>query len=291
MHRVRFAPRRGRRRRAALIETTRPELIPACVALLAHPDDERHARARRQRGADAAVRHARAGADAPAGRARQGHGPGDGVHVRRPHRRDVVARARAAGALGARARRAPASRCRGATPGWESRGPRARARELRASCRAARSTRRAGASSSCSSESGELVGEPQPVTRAVKFFEKGERPVEIVTSRQWFIRTIEHRDALIARGRELQLAPAVHARALRGLGQRADAATGASAASASSACRSRCGTRSTQTAPSSTTSRSPRARSSSRSTPRPTCPTATTPPSAGSRAASSATPT
>src|SRR3984957_15715492 len=25
----------------ALIETTRPELIPACVALLAHPDDER----------------------------------------------------------------------------------------------------------------------------------------------------------------------------------------------------------------------------------------------------------
>ena len=28
--------------REALIETTRPELIPACVALLAHPDDERH---------------------------------------------------------------------------------------------------------------------------------------------------------------------------------------------------------------------------------------------------------
>ncbi len=27
---------------SALIETTRPELIPACVALLAHPDDERH---------------------------------------------------------------------------------------------------------------------------------------------------------------------------------------------------------------------------------------------------------
>jgi valyl-tRNA synthetase len=41
----------------------------------------------------------------------------------------------------------------------------------------------------------------------VKFFEKGERPVENVTSRQWFIRTIEHRDALIARGRELQWHP------------------------------------------------------------------------------------
>ena len=56
-------------------------------------------------------------------------------------------------------------------------------------------------------QSGDLVGEPTPVTRAVKFFEKGERPVEIVTSRQWFIRTIEHREELIARGRELKWHP------------------------------------------------------------------------------------
>jgi valyl-tRNA synthetase len=51
MHRVRFAAgpgpaADGAAPRAdlaeALIETTRPELIPACVALLAHPDDERH---------------------------------------------------------------------------------------------------------------------------------------------------------------------------------------------------------------------------------------------------------
>ena len=47
MHRVRFHPA-GSDAGAdpgtpeALIETTRPELIPACVALLAHPDDERH---------------------------------------------------------------------------------------------------------------------------------------------------------------------------------------------------------------------------------------------------------
>ena len=53
-------------------------------------------------------------------------------------------------------------------------------------------------------QAGDLMGEPQPVTRAVKFFEKGERPVEIVTSRQWFIRTIEHREELLARGRATQ---------------------------------------------------------------------------------------
>ena len=57
-------------------------------------------------------------------------------------------------------------------------------------------------------ESGDLVGEPRPITHAVKFYEKGDRPLEIVTSRQWFIKTIEFREALIARGNELQWHPA-----------------------------------------------------------------------------------
>ncbi len=114
-------------RPTALIETTRPELIPACVALLAHPDDERH---RELVGSEVltplfgtrvpVLTH-------PLVEPREGHRPGDGVHVRRPHRRDVVARAGAAGALGARPRRAPAPRSRGAPPGWESEDP-ARAR-------------------------------------------------------------------------------------------------------------------------------------------------------------------
>ena len=56
-------------------------------------------------------------------------------------------------------------------------------------------------------ESGDLVGEPRPITHAVKFYEKGDRPLEIVTSRQWFIKTIEFREALLARGRELQWHP------------------------------------------------------------------------------------
>src|SRR6185436_10104528 len=38
-HRIRFAGVDGG---AVEIETTRPELIPACVALVAHPDDERY---------------------------------------------------------------------------------------------------------------------------------------------------------------------------------------------------------------------------------------------------------
>jgi valyl-tRNA synthetase len=56
-------------------------------------------------------------------------------------------------------------------------------------------------------ESDDLVGEPRPITHPVKFYEKGERPLEIVTSRQWFVKTMQYRDALLARGRELQWHP------------------------------------------------------------------------------------
>ncbi|MDK3256770.1 valine--tRNA ligase [Blastococcus capsensis] len=60
-------------------------------------------------------------------------------------------------------------------------------------------------------ESGDLEGEPKQITHPVKFFEKGERPLEIVTTRQWYIRNggrdADLRDALIARGREIQWVP------------------------------------------------------------------------------------
>ena len=59
--------------------------------------------------------------------------------------------------------------------------------------------------------SGEMVGEPRPITHPVKFYEKGDRPPEIVTSRQWYIRNggrdAELRDALLARGAGLTWHP------------------------------------------------------------------------------------
>ena len=54
---------------------------------------------------------------------------------------------------------------------------------------------------------GDLLGEPRPITHPVKFYEKGDRPLEIITSRQWFIKTIEYREQLLERGRELQWHP------------------------------------------------------------------------------------
>ena len=80
-------------------------------------------------------------------------------------------------------------------------------RALRRASRARRSTRRARPSSTRFAPRGDLVGEPREITHPVKFYEKGERPLEIVTSRQWFVRTLEHRDELLARGEELRWHP------------------------------------------------------------------------------------
>jgi valyl-tRNA synthetase len=52
-----------------------------------------------------------------------------------------------------------------------------------------------------------LVGEPQPTDQIVKFFEKGDRPLEFVPTRQWFIRTLEHKEALLAQGDKIQWHP------------------------------------------------------------------------------------
>ncbi|MFM1992259.1 MAG: hypothetical protein RL600_87 [Actinomycetota bacterium] len=60
-------------------------------------------------------------------------------------------------------------------------------------------------------ESGDMIGEPKPITHDVKFFEKGDKPLEIVSTRQWYIRNggrdSDLRDRLIALGKDLNFVP------------------------------------------------------------------------------------
>ena len=53
-----------------------------------------------------------------------------------------------------------------------------------------------------------LLGEPKKVRHAVKFYEKGDRPLEVVTSRQWFVRTLKHTERLLQLSKELNFVPA-----------------------------------------------------------------------------------
>ncbi|HEV2974547.1 MAG TPA: valine--tRNA ligase [Solirubrobacteraceae bacterium] len=191
--------------REALIETTRPELIPACVALLAHPDDERF---RALVGSDArtplfgtrvpVLTH-------PLVDPEKGTGLvmvctfGDLTDVVWWRELGLPVRS----VLGPDGRLADVP---WGAPGWESSdAERARREYEQLAGKTINQARKRIVE--LLGEAGALVGEPTPVRRAVKFFEKGERPVEIVTSRQWFIRTMSRREELIARGRELQWHP------------------------------------------------------------------------------------
>jgi valyl-tRNA synthetase len=52
-----------------------------------------------------------------------------------------------------------------------------------------------------------LQGEPRAIEHSVKFFEKGDRPLELVPTRQWFVRLLEQKPALLAKGSEIRWHP------------------------------------------------------------------------------------
>jgi valyl-tRNA synthetase len=187
-----------------LIETTRPELIPACVALVAHPDDERY-----QPLFGTEVSTPLFGARVPV-KAHELADPekgtgiamictfGDVTDVTWWRELDLPVRA-VVGRDGRLLAEPPADLGNGDASavyaelaGKTVHSARQRIVELLA-------------------ESGDLRGEPRPMTHAVKFYEKGDKPLEIVTSRQWYIRNggrdPELRKALIERGRELAWHP------------------------------------------------------------------------------------
>ena len=187
------------------IETTRPELIPACVALVAHPDDPRY---RPFFGAD--VITPLFGARVPVkahtlADPEKGSGIamictfGDTTDVTwwRELKLPVRAIVQPNGTLGP---------VRWGVSGWESTDA-AKAQAAYDQLAGLSSKKAQAKMVELLRESGDLQGDPKPITHAVKFYEKGDRPLEIITSRQWFINTMDHRDAFIARGHEIQWHP------------------------------------------------------------------------------------
>ena len=201
-HRLRFDRPDGG---SVEIETTRPELLPACVALVAHPDDERY---KPVFGKDVLTPlfHARVPVLAhPLAAPEKGSGIamictfGDIADV--TWWREL--------SLPVRAVIQPNGTLRPVTwgdPGWESQDSgRAQAAYDQV---AGQSINKARAKVvELLREQGSMIGEPRPIVHNVKFYEKGDRPLEIVTSRQGFIKTMEFRSALIERGRQLQWHP------------------------------------------------------------------------------------
>ncbi|MBU6152889.1 MAG: valine--tRNA ligase [Bdellovibrionales bacterium] len=54
---------------------------------------------------------------------------------------------------------------------------------------------------------GFLKNPPKPIQHAVKFYEKGDRPVEILTTRQWFVKLVDKKEKIIEYGSKIQWHP------------------------------------------------------------------------------------
>jgi valyl-tRNA synthetase len=48
-----------------------------------------------------------------------------------------------------------------------------------------------------------LRGEPAPITHSVNFYEKGEHPLEFITTRQWFVRLLDKKEMLMEMGNRI----------------------------------------------------------------------------------------
>jgi valyl-tRNA synthetase len=199
-HRIGFEGPDGK----VFIETTRPELIPACVALVAHPDDERY-----QPLFGKTVTTPLFGVEVPVVAHRlaqidKGSGIamictfGDVTDVIWWRELDLPNRA---------------------IIGWDGRiledAPDvitsvegiAAYKELAGKTVFSAKTRIV----ELLQESGDMIGDPKPITHPVKFFEKGDRPLEIVSTRQWYIRNggrdSELRQRLLDLGKQLHFHP------------------------------------------------------------------------------------
>jgi len=183
------------------IETTRPELIPACVALVAHPSDERY---RALFGTEVltplfsvrvpVLAHHLAEPDKGSGIAMICTF-GDTTDV--TWWRELSLPTRTVLQRDGRLGEAPFGE-----PGWESELPE-RARKYYADLQGKSVKQAQRRIVELLAESGDLIGEPRPVTHFVKFYERGDRPLEIVSSPQWYVRTMAMRDRLTELGREL----------------------------------------------------------------------------------------
>jgi valyl-tRNA synthetase len=202
-HRVAF--RRADGEGSVIIETTRPELLPSCVALVANPSDERYAPLF---GTEVVtplfgvrvpvLAHELAAPDKGTGIAMVCTF-GDLTDVQWWRELSLPLRA----LLGRNGRFQPVTF---GTEGFESDDPDAAndayAKLAGATVRAAQTT-----IVELLTAAGALVGPPTPIRHPVKFYERGERPLEVVTSRQWFIRTLPLREKLLELGTQIDWHP------------------------------------------------------------------------------------
>jgi valyl-tRNA synthetase len=202
-----------------VISTTRPELLGACVALAAHPDDERY---RGLFGKTAITPLYRAPVPIlPAAHADPEKGTGILMVCTFGDANDVEFWK----AQGLPLRQLIALDGRilavdyGAEPFSSRDAERANAAHAEIVGRSVEQARKLmivrlaeSGSAAAGGDVAAMVGAPRPVEHAVKFYEKGDRPLEFLPARQWFVRILDIKSELLEQGRRIAWHPA-HMRA------------------------------------------------------------------------------
>ncbi|QDG88612.1 valine--tRNA ligase [Pseudarthrobacter sp. NIBRBAC000502770] len=186
------------------IETTRPELLAACAALVANPDDERYqplfGKTVKSPLFDVELKvkaHPLAKAD---------KGSGIAMVCTFGDLTDVTWWRELQ--LPTRAIMGRDGRIIAETPEWITSGA---GKEAYAAIAGKTAFSAKEAVVELLKEAGLLDGEPKKITHPVNFFEKGDKPLEVVTSRQWYIRNggrdEDRRKRLIGRGKDIDFHP------------------------------------------------------------------------------------
>ncbi|HJQ84366.1 MAG TPA: valine--tRNA ligase [Candidatus Binatia bacterium] len=196
-----------------VIATTRPELLAACVGVTAHPDDARFRHLFGRRALTPLFRVPVPIFPSELADPEKGTGIlmvctfGDATDVQWWREKNLALRQ----IVGRDGRLAPVEF---GTTGWDSGNPAAAntayaqlAGKTIAAARKAIVELLRDPAGAATGTAAPLRGEPEPVSHSVKFYEKGERPLEYVTTRQWFVRLVDKKPALLAKGDAIRWHP------------------------------------------------------------------------------------
>lgn len=210
-HSVRFGVEGGG---SFVIATTRPELLPACVAVTAHPEDERYKELLGKKAVTPLFK-----VPVPIFPSRlvdpeKGTGIlmvctfGDATDVQWWREESLPLRQ----VVGRNGRLSPVEF--GAEPFPSQDAPAANrlyedlaGKTVREAQKAVVEMLRDPEGSAAGDGEAPLVGEPEAIEHPVKFFEKGDRPLEFVSTRQWFVRLLDRREELIEAGDRMKWHP------------------------------------------------------------------------------------
>lgn len=194
-----------------VIATTRPELLPACVGVTAHPDDERY---KHLFGKTAVTPIFRVPVPVFASDLvdpEKGSGIlmvctfGDQKDVYWWRQQELQVRP----IIGRNGRLVPVN-----FTDWSSLTPEQANTEYEQL--AGKTTKQArriildllrNASNAATGNEPPLVDEPTPIQHAVKCYEKGDQPLEFLTTRQWFVRLLDKKSDLLRLGKEINWFP------------------------------------------------------------------------------------